>query len=183
MFKVTIKTPERRHWVAGCRVVALEKKRQFRKDFFYNFKILEHPFLSEHFQNVSISSVVRQQVVDCICATLLKKNSTTYVFLTIFQSFLAQLFQNIFMRSSVTELSRVLGCRLQSCLVLKSDSTRDNFLKLLEVELSPQKSLGWIPILVATSNIYKKRLARRRCLSGYYEKYHIKTTQYGLQFQ
>ena len=30
------------------------KMGQFRKDFFGNFEILEHHFLSEHFQNVSV---------------------------------------------------------------------------------------------------------------------------------
>ena len=39
--------------------------------------------------------------------------------------------------------------KLLLIIILKSDSTRDNFLKFLEVKLSPQKSMWWIPILVA----------------------------------
>ena len=37
--------------ILDCRAVALEKERQFT--FFRILKILEHPFLSEDFQNVS----------------------------------------------------------------------------------------------------------------------------------
>ena len=62
------------------------------------------------------------------------------------------------------------------CLMLKSHSTRINFFKFLELKLSPQKSLRCIPILVATCNICKNRLAHRRYLSGYYEKYHVQST-------
>ena len=40
--------------ILDCRAVELEKKGQFRKVFFGSFKILEHPFLSEHFQNASV---------------------------------------------------------------------------------------------------------------------------------
>ena len=46
--------------VLNCRSVVLVKMGQFRKDFVGNFEILEHPFLSEHFQNVSVvQSVIR----------------------------------------------------------------------------------------------------------------------------
>ena len=34
--------------------IALEKKGQFRKKRFEIFEILQNPFLSEHFQNVSV---------------------------------------------------------------------------------------------------------------------------------
>ena len=34
---------------------------------------------------------------------------------------------------------------VEFCLILKSDSTRDNFSKFLEVKLSPQKCLRWVP--------------------------------------
>ena len=37
---------------SGLPTCALKKKGQFRKYFFGIFKILEHPFFSEHFQNV-----------------------------------------------------------------------------------------------------------------------------------
>ena len=57
--------------ILDCRAVALEKKAHFRKDFFGIFEILECPFLSEHSQNVSV----------------IKWSSTTYFFLTMFQSF------------------------------------------------------------------------------------------------
>ena len=40
--------------ILDCRAVPSEKKGQFRKDSFWIFEILEHPFLSEHFQNVSV---------------------------------------------------------------------------------------------------------------------------------
>ena len=40
--------------IMGCRAVALEKKAQFCKYFFGIFENLEHPFLSEHSQNVSV---------------------------------------------------------------------------------------------------------------------------------
>ena len=76
------------------------------------------------------------------------------------------------MKSPVTEFSRVLGCRLNSCVILKSG---DNLLKFLELKLSPQKSLWWIPVLVATFNICKNRLSLRSCPSGYCEKYHVQS--------
>ena len=40
--------------ILDCKAVGLEKKGQFRKYFFGICKILEHPFLSEHFQHVSV---------------------------------------------------------------------------------------------------------------------------------
>ena len=40
--------------ILDCRAVALEKKGKFCKDFFGSFEILEHPSLSEYFQNVSV---------------------------------------------------------------------------------------------------------------------------------
>ena len=83
-----------------------------------------------------------------------------------FPKFPVQLFQSALMKSSVTQFSRVVVCRLYSCLILQSDSTSDNFLKF-----SPQKSLCWIPILIAICNICKNRLVHRHCSSGYCEKY------------
>ena len=73
------------------------------------------------------------------------------------------------------ELNRVLGCRL-SPVTLKSHSTRESFLKFLDVKLSPQKNLSWIPILLATCNISKNRLVHRCCPSGYCEKYYVPST-------
>ena len=149
----------------------IRDKGQFRKDFFGIFETLKQPFFSEYFCNVS---VVRP--VDCIRLTLLKGNSTTYVFPTIFPNFSAQYFKTPSCKSTITEFSRVLGFRLYSCLILKSDCTRDNFLKLFKVKLTPPKSLRWIGILLVTCNIYKNRLAHRRCPSDYCEKYHAQST-------
>ena len=58
-----------------------------------------------------------------------------------FPKFFAQRFQNTLVKSSVIGFSRVLGCRLQSCLILKDDCIRDNFLKFLEVKLTSRKSM------------------------------------------
>ena len=40
--------------ILDCRAVALEKKAHFCKYLCGIFEILEHPFLSEHSQNVSV---------------------------------------------------------------------------------------------------------------------------------
>ena len=40
--------------ILDCRVVALDKKGQFRKVFFGVFEILKITSFSEHFQNVSV---------------------------------------------------------------------------------------------------------------------------------
>ena len=47
------------------------------------------------------------------------------------------------------------------------------FFEILEDKLSPQKSLRWIPFVVATYNISKNSFVHRRCLSDYCEKNHI----------
>ena len=85
-----------------------------------------------------IQSLIRWQAVDCIPATVLKGNSTAYIFLIILQKFSAQLFQITLIKSSTAQFRRALGSRLQSCVILKRDSTWDNFLKFLQVNLSPQ---------------------------------------------
>ena len=126
--------------------------------FFWVFEILEHPFLSEH------SGQSSKYTVDCIRATLWKGKSTIY------------LTQLKTLSWNLMEFSRVLNCKLYSCLMLKRHSTRINFLKFLEFKLSPQKSLRRIPFLVATCNICKNRLVHRRYPSGYYEKYHFQST-------
>ena len=124
--------------ILDCRAVALKKKAHFRKDVLRNFLNFRTPFT---FQPLSecICSAVRQQAVGYICATLIKGNSTTYFFSDSFPKFSVQLFQNTLIKSSVMEFSRVLDCALQSYFILKNDSTRDNFLKFLEVKLFPQK--------------------------------------------
>ena len=40
--------------ILDCRAVALEKKGTVSQIFFWFFEILEHAFLSDHFQNVSV---------------------------------------------------------------------------------------------------------------------------------
>ena len=74
----------------GCSV--RKKKGQFCKDVFGIFEILEYPFLFEHFENVSVvqlGSIVGCRLYSCNS----KENSTTYVFLTIFQKFRRSFFQ------------------------------------------------------------------------------------------
>ena len=39
------------------------------------------------------------------------------------------------------KFSRVVGGRLQSCVLIRSASTKDKYLKFLQMKLSPQKSL------------------------------------------
>ena len=56
-----------------------------------------------------------------------------------------------------------------NCDYIKSDSIRNNFLKFF-VDLFPQKSVWWIPVLVATSNISKCIFVHRPYSSGYCEK-------------
>ena len=97
----------------------------FCKDFFGILNILEHPFFSEQFPKCN-STVVHQQTVDCIRATLLKGNSTSCLFLMFFQVFGAAISK---LAHEIILFSRVLGCKLQSCLFSNSDSTRDIFLK------------------------------------------------------
>ena len=110
------------------------------------------------------SPVVGCRLYSCNCV---KRELHCIWFSDNFPKFSAELFQNALMRSWV------VVCRLYSCLTLKSDSTSDNFLKFLEVRLSPPKSLWWIPILVAICNICKNRFVHRRCSSGYCKRYHV----------
>ena len=84
-------------------------------------------------------------------------------------------------KSSVMAFSRVLGCRLWSCFILKSDSNRGNSLKILRVLLFPQKSMGWILIVVATRNICENRLVHRHCQVIVINTI-FKARSYGLQF-
>ena len=90
--------------ILDCRAVALEKKGHFCKD----FRISEHPFLSEHSENVSLV----QSVVGCrlyLCSS--NKRELHYIFFSEnFPKFLVQLFQNTFIKSSVMVFNRVLDC-------------------------------------------------------------------------
>ena len=93
------------------------------------------------FQNVhSNSNIYLKNLWSNFCRSVCIKSDLHYIrFFYDFQKFSAQLFQNALIKWSVMELSRVPGCRLWSCIILKSVSTGDNFLKFLEVKLSPPK--------------------------------------------
>ena len=96
------------------------------------------------------------------------KRELHYIFfLTIFQSFRCSYFK-------IPSLNHMWWSLVEFWTVhlYKNYSSRDNFLKFLEVKLSPLKNLWWITFLVATCNICKNRLVDRRCLSGYCEIYH-----------
>ena len=95
--------------ILDCRAVALEKKGQFRKDFFWIFEILELSFLSTSRMYQSGCSFV-----DYLRATLLHTPLDMFFFDN-FSKCSVLLFQKILMKSYVMELSRVLGCRLQTC--------------------------------------------------------------------
>ena len=136
--------------ILDCRAVALEKKALFRKDFFGNFEILEHPLYSKHSQSASVVQSGRlqtifvqrvRQAVDYIRAPLIKGNSPTYFFLTIFHSFRSRYFETPSSNHLRWSLGEFWTVRPQSCFVLKNDSTRDNSLKVLEVKLSPLQNL------------------------------------------
>ena len=109
--------------------------------------------------------------------TLIKGNSTTYFFLTIFQSFWCSYFKTPSLNHLWWSLVEFWSLYTVVLFISKNDSTRDNSLKFLEVKLSPLKSMWWIPILVATCNICKNRVIHRCCLSGYCEKYHVQSTE------
>ena len=73
---------------SGLQGCSVREKETFSQRFCVIYKILEHYFLTRHFQNVFVvQSLIWKQAVDCIPATVLKGNSTTCVFLIIFQSF------------------------------------------------------------------------------------------------
>ena len=89
---------------------------------------------------ISNSNIYLKNLWSNFCRSVCIKSDLHYIrFFYDFQKFSAQLFQNALIKWSVMELSRVPGCRLWSCIILKSVSTGDNFLKFLEVKLSPPK--------------------------------------------
>ena len=53
--------------------------------------------------------------------------------------FLVQLFEKTLMKSSVKDFSRVMGCRLQSCVILKSYTTMRQVLEVFGGEIIPTK--------------------------------------------
>ena len=89
--------------ILDCRAVALKKMWQLQ-----NFRTL-FPFwaLPECICSAILTLVVGCRLYSCNC---IKRSPTTYLFLIIFQKFWR--ISNNFMKSSVTEFSRVLGCRL-----------------------------------------------------------------------
>ena len=105
--------------VLNYRPVALEKKRQFCRSTLEFLKFQNILSLLSTFRKVSVMEVlVQQQAVGCNRAILL--NGNCICFCGYFPKFLMQLFQNINMKSSVMmEFSRVLGCRLQSYILIK----------------------------------------------------------------
>ena len=131
-----------------------------------------------------ICSTVFDPLVDCRMhsCNCIKRKLHYIHFSGTFPKFSAQLFQISLMKSSVAEFSTVLGGRLLFRVILKSESTRDNFSKFLYVKLSPQKSLWWISILVATSNIFKNRLVHSVLLHVIVKNILFKARSYGLQF-
>ena len=71
-------------------------------------------FLSTSRKVSVIEVLVHQQAVDlCSCAIL--SNGNCRCFAGYFPKFLVELFQNIVMKSSVMEFSRVPGCRVVTC--------------------------------------------------------------------
>ena len=113
---------------------------EFASNLYISFRQLDQPpnFLSTSRMYLWCSTVVTCRLYSCNCI----KRELHYIrFTDNFPKFSAQLFQNALVKSSVTQFSRVVVCGLYSCLTLKSDSTSDNFLKFLEVRLSPQKCL------------------------------------------
>ena len=148
----------------GCSV----RKAHFR--FFWNFQNFRTPF--------PFLSTLRMYLF-CSRATLIKENFTTYFFLIIFQSFRCSYFKRPLLNHLWWSLAfgRVLDCTPQSRLILKNDSTRDNFSKFSDMNSSPLKNLWSIPILVATGNICKNRLIHIRCPSGYFEKHYVQSTK------
>ena len=108
------------------------------------FEILKHPpennlsLLRTSRKAFVMEVLVQWQAVDCSHATSL--NGNCICFPGYFPKFLVQLFQNIVMKSSATKFNRVLGCRLQSYVSIKSHSTSDNFFKTMEITLFSQKA-------------------------------------------
>ena len=116
--------------ILNCNV----RESHFRKDLFGIFEILEHPLLSKHSQSVvqSGSRLYR--------AILIKGNSTTYIFLTKFQSFRCiYIFQNTLIKLSVTEFSRVLNCTTIVLFYIKKWLHQRQFLEISWGEIIPTK--------------------------------------------
>ena len=163
-------------WTAGLQ---RQRKRE-NLDFFGIFEVLEHPFLSEHLQNVSVqcSPGVDCRLYSCDCI----KWKLDYIrFSDSFPKFSAQLFQNALIKSSVTQFSRVMVCRLYLCLILKSDSTSNNFLKFLEVKLSPKacdEFLFWQQPAIFVTDLFTDVF-----LQVIVKNIMFKARSYGLQFQ
>ena len=119
----------------GCRI---REKGTVSQIFLWKFQNFKHPFLSEHFQNASV--VQSSSRLQTVLVQLHKRELHYICFSNNFLKFLVQLLQNTLKKSFVKEFSRVLGCRLQPCIILKSDSNRDNFQTCSETESEKQSS-------------------------------------------
>ena len=93
-------------------------------------------------------SLLLVQFVDCNPVTSAKKQ--------LLKTSRRAVFRNIPRLYSIFYIDYILVFQLES------DSTRDNFLKTLEMRLFSQKCQKWIPILAVTSNISKNRLIYKR---------------------
>ena len=90
---------------SGLQACNVSEKEDFCKYFFGIFEILENSFLSELFKKNICRGVFRSAVdEDCFHAIVLKKDSTTYILLDIYQSFRCSYFniplKNYLRRSS-----------------------------------------------------------------------------------
>ena len=109
--------------------------------------LFEHLFLCDHYQ-------------DRVCSVVfIKQSSNTYVFLDVFQIFSA----------AISECSHE-KIYFFTVFLLKSNFTRNNLLRFLEMILCP-KSFQWISILVASNNISRNRTDHRRYPSVHFDKY------------
>ena len=133
------------------------------KDLLEIFEILEHSFLPKHFQKSICSGV--SSPMDCrLWSYKFIKRKLSYI------RFWCSYFKTPLWNHKWWSLVEIYA--LDNILVfwLKSKSTRDSFLKFLEMKLPSKKRLWWIPILAATYSISKSRIVQRRCPSAYCEK-------------
>ena len=135
----------------------MRKRDSFTKVFFRIFKTFEHHFLSEHFQKSDCNGIFRV-AVNCRLVVL-QFHLNGFALHTFFWVFSKFFFCRYFKTWKHLWQSLVLfwAVDYQIIFYLKNDFTWDNFFKSLEMSLSPQKSLWWTHIQVATYNIPKSR--------------------------
>ena len=134
-----------------CRTLTLEKKRQLCKGFFLNIFFF----------------VITSRKVSAVY--FLKKGAPLCIFPTMFSKVLLQLFQSTIMKWSMTKFGSVLEC--WDLYFIKKWFHQRQFVEIFGDTIIPIKSLQWIPILVASNNISKKRLVHRRYPSVHCDKY------------